>query len=241
MKKVDNSGELFILGLLLENPSLYLGEICQEINSTFAVRVTPSTVCRIIHRNGFTRKKIQQVAKQRSVEFRGKFFTEVQHYQPEQFVWVDESGCDKRDHIRKFGYALRGEPPVCHRFLHRGQRISMITALSTTGIVANEIIKGTVNGETFLDFVHGSLIPNMLPFDGANPSSIVVMDNCSVHHVQPVLDAFDQAGIVVFFLPPYSPDMIPVENVFSYIKCYLSNMTTSYKLYLIFVQYLRKE
>ena len=99
----------------------------------------------------------------------------------------------------------------------RGQRISIITALSTDGVVAYEIIKGTVNGDAFLEFVHGNLIPNMLPFDG----SIVVMDNCSIHHVQPVLDAFNQAGIVVLFLPPYSPDMNPVENVFSYVKYYL--------------------
>ena len=130
-RKIDNSGELYILGLLLENPSLYLGEICQKIQSTFSIQVTPSTVCRIIKRNGFTRKKIQQVAKQRSVEFRGRFFAEVQHYHPNQFVWVDESVCDSRDHIQKFGYALRGEYPVFHRFLHRGQRISIITALST--------------------------------------------------------------------------------------------------------------
>ena len=220
MRKIDNSDELFILGLLLENPSLYLGEICQRIDSTFGIHVTPSTVCRIILRNGFTRKKIQQVAKQHSVEFRGRFFAEVQHYCPEQFV-LDESGCGKRDHIRKFGYALRGEHPVFHRFLHRGQRISIITALSTDGIVANEITKGTVNDEAFLEFVHGSLILNMLPFDGENPCFIVVMDNCSIHHVQPVLDAFNQAGIVVLFLPPYSPDMNSVENVFSYVKYYL--------------------
>ena len=97
MRKIDNSGELFILGLL-ENPSLYLGEICQRIDSTFGIHITPSTVCRIIQRNGFTRKKIQQVAKQRSVEFRGRFFAEV-HYHPEQFVWVDESGCDKREQL----------------------------------------------------------------------------------------------------------------------------------------------
>ena len=47
------------------------------------------------------------------------------------------------------------------------------------------------------------------------------MDNRSIHHVQAVLDAFNQAGIVVLFLPPYSPDMNPVENVFSYVKYYL--------------------
>ena len=106
-------------------------------------------------------------------------------------------------------------------FLHRGERISIITAVSTDGVVAYELHKGTVNGDRFLDFVHGSLIPNMLPYDGLNPCYIVVMDNCSIHHIQPVLDAFNQAGIVVIFLPPYSPDMNPVENVFSYIKYYL--------------------
>ena len=64
-----------------------------------------------------------------------------------------------------------------HWFLHRGQRISLITALSTDGIVANEVIRGTVNGETFSDSVHGNLIPNMLPFDGENPCFIVNFDN----------------------------------------------------------------
>ena len=124
-----------------------------------------------------------------------------------------------RDHIRKFGSALRGERPVYHRFLHRGERISVITAVSTDGVVAYELHKGTVSGDRFLDFVHGSLIPNMLPYDGLNPYSIVVMDN-SIHHIQPVLDAFNQA-VVVLFLPPYSPDMNTVENVFSYVKYYL--------------------
>ena len=103
-----------------------------------------------------------------------------------------------------------------HRFLHRGQRKSIITALCTDGVVASEITKGTVNGEAFLEFVHGSLILNMLPFDGENPRSIVVMDNCSIHHVQPVLDAFNQAGIVVLFLPPYSPELrmfLAISNI----------------------------
>ena len=72
-RKLDNSKELFTVGLLMHNPSLYLGEICQKIDSTFGIQVTLSTVCRIIHRNGLTRKKIQQVDLQRSTEFRGNF------------------------------------------------------------------------------------------------------------------------------------------------------------------------
>jgi len=83
-----------------------------------------------------------------------------------KFVWVDETGCDRRDQVRKLGYALRGERPAYHRLLHRGNRISSVAALSTDGVVAVEITKGTLDGENFADFVRGNLIPEMLPFDG---------------------------------------------------------------------------
>jgi len=49
--------ELWIMGLLLHNPSLYLGEICQKIAHVFEIQVSPATVCHIIHRHGFTRKR----------------------------------------------------------------------------------------------------------------------------------------------------------------------------------------
>ena len=73
----------------------------------------------------------------------------VQFYKREQIVWIDESGCDKRDNIHKFGCALRGERPVCHRFLHRGQRVSVLAALCTDGMIAVEFTLGTVNGDKF--------------------------------------------------------------------------------------------
>jgi transposase len=78
-----------------------------------------------------------------------------------------------------------------------------------------------MNGERFCDFIKGTLIPNMLPYDGLNPTSIVVMDNCSIHHVSEVQCLLEDAGIVVIYLPPYSPDFNPIETAFSYVKQYL--------------------
>jgi len=80
---------------------------------------------------------------------------------------------------------------------------------------------GPVNGSVFYDFVRGTLIPNMQFYDGENPNSIVIMDNCSIHHVQEVEDVIQQSGILLLFLPPYSPDLNPVEEAFSYIKGYM--------------------
>ena len=129
-----------------------------------------------------------------------------------QFVWVDETGSDKRDHVRRYGYSIRGPTPVTHRLF---SRVNAIAAVSTQGILAVEIEAGTVNGLKFFDFLRGTLIPNMMPFDGRNPTSIVVMDNCAIHHVREVVELASQVGILLFFLPCYSPDFNPAEEAFS--------------------------
>ena len=75
--------------------------------------------------------------------------------------------------------------------------MSSIAATSRDGIIALELCKGLVNGDIFLGFVIGSLIPNMQEYDGMVSRSIVIIDNLSVHHVSKVVQHFRQAGIVV--------------------------------------------
>ena len=112
---------------------------------------------------------------------------------------------------------------MCKKLLVRGKRISAIAAMSwSEGILDVDLTSGSVNGDTFYDFVCGTLIPNMHPFDGLSRNSIVVMDNCSIHHTERVRQLLDTAGILVIFLPPYSPDFNPIESAFSYVKSYLA-------------------
>ena len=73
-----------------------------------------------------------------------------------------------------------------------------------------------------LQFVREILFPQMLPFDGIN-RSIAILDNCSVHHIREVAEEFKKAGILSIFLPPHSPDYIPIKLYFSYIKYYLKS------------------
>ena len=142
--------------------------------------VSTSTLCRLLASYGFTRKKVQHVALQRCLDLRALFMASVYTFTKEMLVWVDETGSNMKDMLRKYGYALRGERAICHRLLVRGQRISLIAAMCTEGMLAVELTRDSVNGEKFYDFVRGSLIPEMLPFDGSNPRSIAVMDNCSI-------------------------------------------------------------
>ena len=86
----------------------------------------------------------------------------------------------------------------------RGERISAVACMSCTGLFDVIMVRGT--GDTFYSFVQTHLIPHLLPFDGKNPHSVVVMDNCSIHHVQQVITSIQDVGALVHFLPPYSPD-----------------------------------
>ena len=110
----------------------------------------------------YTRKKVQTIAKQRSVQYRSIFRAHVLQFTPNHFVWVDETGSDARNHIRKYGYAMRDITPVYHRLLARGRRISAITAISSEGLVGVDLTYGTTNGDIFADFVRGTLIPEMV-------------------------------------------------------------------------------
>ena len=123
--------------------------------------------------------------------------------------------------MRKFGYSIRGMPAKTQRLLWRGQRVSALTAMSTNGILDCYTTTGSVTAEKFEHFVQQSLQPVLQPFDGVNPNSVVVLDNASIHHVDGVVQAIQNTGALVHFLPPYSPDLNPIEEAFSKLK---SNM-----------------
>ena len=218
---LDDYHEILVIGLLLNQPDMYLRELCQHITNTTGVIVSEPTICRILRKHGLTRKKIRQVAVQRCSVMRGQFMAEMSLFSSEQLVWIDETGCRNKDCIRAAGYALRGMTPVHTRFLAKGRRVSCIAAIAHDGLVAVETTRDSVDSTVFFNFVRGSLIPNMLPFDGSNPRSVAILDNCSIHHVESVREIFRQAGVLLFYLPAYSPDLNPIELAFSKVKYYL--------------------
>ncbi len=142
-------------------------------------------------------------------------------YNSDMFVFVDESGCDRRDATRKFGYSLRGLPAKNFRFLSRGNRYSAIGIMFTTALLDCYITPGTVDGDVFYSFVQSSLLPQLMPYNGTNPNSVVILDNCSIHHLRDVVELIHSVGALVVFLPPYSPDLMPIEECFNKVKLFL--------------------
>ena len=61
-------------------------------------------------------------------------------------------------------------------------------------------------------FIDLCLLPHLMPFNGTNPNSIVVMDNCAIHHVYEIVELIKSVGALVLYLPPYSPHLMPIEE-----------------------------
>ena len=82
----------------------------------------------------------------------------------------------------------------------------------------------TIDGildDMFYNFVERNLLPHLLPFNGVNRRSVVILDNASIHHVVEVEALIEETGAIVIYLPPYSPDFNPIEECFSKIKSFL--------------------
>jgi transposase len=126
-------------------------------------------------------------------------------------IFIDESGANLRmesTYARSEG-GLRIKMPVP---FNRGPQLSMIGAISTKKVEAALYGEWSTNGEIFLSFIENQLIPKL------KPNHIVVMDNIKFHMQEAVAKAIQSKGAKVIFLPPYSPDLSPIENMWSKIK-----------------------
>lgn len=97
----------------------------------------------------------------------------------------------------------------------KGGNVSLIGALNLDGLVATMTVPVCTNTEVFLTYVTQVLVPQL--WKGA----IVVMDNLKVHHAKCVTAAIESVGAIVKFLPPYSPDLSPIELCWSKLKQFL--------------------
>ena len=116
---------------------------------------------------------------------------------------------------RTHGRARRGERLVAKVPHGRWRTLTFLAALRHDRIDAPCVIDGPINGETFLAYVQQFLIP------GLKPGDLVVMDNLGSHKGKAVRQAIRAAGAKLFFLPPYSPDLNPIEQDFAKLKTML--------------------
>ena len=129
-------------------------------------------------------------------------------------VFLDESWATT-NMVRRYGRAPRGDRALDAVPHGHWKTTTIVAALRADGIAAPLVLDGAINGDSFLAYVRQFLAPALRPGD------VLVMDNLSSHKVAGVREAVEAAGATLRYLPPYSPDLNPIEQVFAKLKLLL--------------------
>ena len=133
---------------------------------------------------------------------------------PHRLVFIDETWA-KTNMTRRHGRSPRGDRLVAKVPQGRWRTLTFLAALRCDRIVAPCVLDGPINGHSFTAWVEQFLVPTLKPGD------IVIMDNLGSHKGRAVRKAIRAAGARLLFLPPYSPDLNPIEQVFAKLKLLL--------------------
>jgi transposase len=128
-----------------------------------------------------------------------------------RLIFIDETWA-KTNMTRLRGRAPRGQRLIAKTPHGHWKTTTLIAALGLTGIRGSMVVDGAINGDVFEAFVERVLVPELRPGD------VVIMDNLSSHKRERVRELIESRDAMLKFLPPYSPDLNPIEMVFSKIK-----------------------
>jgi transposase len=203
---------------LLEKPTSFLDEMAVFLSDEFDVEVSISTISRTLASIGWSKKVARQKAKERNKDLRDEYVHYISDFSTDQLVFVDESGCDKRAGFRRTGWSPLGIAPLQICKFHRDRRYQILPAYAHDGIVLSRIFQGSTDAEIFEDFIE-----NLLEQCGKwpEPKSVIIMDNASFHRSDRIDEMCLRAGVKLAYLPPYSPDLNPIEEFFAELKAFI--------------------
>ncbi len=134
--------------------------------------------------------------------------------QASRLVFLDETRATT-NMTPMYGRSPRGQRCMGHAPYGHWHTTTFVCALREAGLAAPCVLDGPINGQAFVAWVEQMLVPEL------HPGDIVVMDNLASHKVFGVRQATEAAGAQLRYLPPYSPDMNPIEQVFAMLKTLL--------------------
>lgn len=135
-------------------------------------------------------------------------------FDPAKVIFLDETGAAD-NMARRYGRCRRGERLVCKIPHGHWKTTTLVAGLTLQGIVAPAVFDGPMDGQTFKAYA-GQELAKVL-----GPGSLVVMDNLSSHKVEGIRQIIEAKGATLLYLPPYSPDLNPIEQAFSKLKALL--------------------
>jgi transposase len=196
--------------LIRQQPDATLEECRQRLGVSCGLM----TISRALSRLGLPRKKkVPRAEEQDSPEVqerRREFCEEIAGLDPQRLVFVDECGANTAM-TRTHGRAPAGER-VYANTPGRWESITLTCGLRLSGVTAALAFPGATNTDLFETYVEEVLVPELRPGD------VVIWDNVKPHQSEEAVEAVEAAGAQVMPLPPYSPDLTPIEEMISKVK-----------------------
>lgn len=203
-----------LMDLVKETPDVTL----TELKECLSIPVSISTIARALTDMKLTFKKKSVHASEQGrpdVKQKREDWEEcLPGLDVEKLVFLDESGINTAM-ARRYGRCLEGERLVASAPAGQYHNNTLLSALRLDGVVAPMVLDGPVNAESFAGYVEQSLVPELEAGD------VVIMDNLPAHKSVRVTQAIEGAGCILVYLPPYSPDFNPIENMWSKVKAWL--------------------
>lgn len=214
-----------LLKILQQDETAFLDEIQLGLYVATGRLASPASICRAIYQLGFTRKMIHKRAMEACPRRQQAFRIRMsQLYCWYHFLWMDEAAADSRTTDRGYAYAPKGLRSTTTTILVRGRRYTVIGLMSAAGMLDWMILEGSCNAEVMLAFANIVLAQHMNPFPAHH--SILIMDNCLIHHNGEYQSVIRSTGGFPEFLPPYSPLLNPIEKAWSKMKAWLKRNQT---------------
>jgi transposase len=246
---------------LYENESdLYLDELVLWLGVEHNIAISVSALHATLKTVGLTRKVLHKIAIERDEELRQQWQEMLvsDDFLPDgsQFICLDETSKNELTYARKYGRAYSGEHAELTDVFVRGDRYSLVAALTIEGYIASDAVPGSLDSIDFLEFIQENVVcskveilhkitysfqlPQMNPYPDCR--SVLVLDNCRIHHNEALVDMVRAAGCLILYLPSYSPDFNPIEESFSTCSshpCFVMSCQTKPHIFIV-KAYLRR-
>src|SRR3954454_8723551 len=185
-----------------------------ELRRRLGIDCSTMAICRALSKLQLPRKKKALRAEERDspeVQWQRRgFCEELAGLDPRRLIFVDECGANTAM-TRRYGRAPAGQRAYAS-VPGRWESVTLTCGLRLSGVTAAFAFPGATNTGTFEEYVERVLVPELEPGD------VVVWDNLKPHKAEEVVEAVEAAGARVFPLPPWSPDLSPIEEMISKVK-----------------------
>ena len=230
----DIDRDLHLVNIFDEDPSYFIAEARTLLNKRTGKDYSCYAVISALDQLGLTLKavsafwyilsvtsivQLEYRAKERDEQERQSYQDEIVHYPVEYLVFLDEMSTTGPKFRRRRGRFRKFEKPVMvKRLRYPGATGNSLIAACTVDRVlveCNELTSENLTREDFERYVIDRLGPHIQSYPG--PNSVIVMDNCTLHHSDRVIEFIKSKGAKLIYLSPYSPDFNPIELVFGWL------------------------